>query len=69
MTAAQLRTIRKRLGLTQVQLAAELGVDANTVARWEQGTRGISEPVAKLIQVLASSSPMGKKGRKPRRKR
>ncbi len=68
MTAAQLRTIRKRLGLTQVQLATELGVDANTVARWEQGTRGISEPVAKLIQVLASSSTR-KKASKPRRKR
>ncbi len=68
MTAAKLRAIRKRLGVTQVQLATYLGVDESTVARWEQGTRGISEPVAKLIQVLASSSTR-KKANKPRRKR
>ena len=37
MTGSELRRIRKRLGLTQVQLAERLGVTGNTVARQERG--------------------------------
>ena len=32
-----IRAYRDRAGLTQAQLAAALGVDAGTVARWERG--------------------------------
>ena len=53
MTGDELRRVRKRLGLTQVQLAKELGVHWNSVARWERGEVGISEPVAKLLRILA----------------
>lgn len=41
----RLRTRRKALGLSQSQLARQLGVEANTVARWEQGNRPIANPV------------------------
>lgn len=37
MDAKEIRTRRRYAGLTQAVLAAQLGVTANTVARWEQG--------------------------------
>jgi transcriptional regulator with XRE-family HTH domain len=41
MTAAELRAARKRLGLTQAQLAALLDIPQPTIARWERGTIAI----------------------------
>lgn len=37
MTASEYRAIREKLGLTQAQLAAELGIDSMTVSRRERG--------------------------------
>jgi transcriptional regulator with XRE-family HTH domain len=45
--------MRLALGLTQAELAAELGVARNTVARWEMGSRPISEPAARLLERLS----------------
>jgi DNA-binding transcriptional regulator YiaG len=45
---------RRRLGWTQVRLAAALGVDANTVARWERGVMRINEPVARLMRYVCA---------------
>jgi len=45
MDAAELRDRRHRLGMSQRQLAAELGVAATTVARWERGERAIRNAV------------------------
>lgn len=50
----EFRTLRKEIGLTQVQLSEALGVRANTVARWERGELRIGEPVARLLKLLAS---------------
>jgi len=63
MTRNELKQIRSRLGVTQTQLAEQLGVTQNTVARWEMGARGIPEPTARLIERLAAE------GRKAKRKR
>jgi len=46
---AELKRIREALGLTQEQLADEVGVHRVTVAKWEAGDRGIPEPVARLV--------------------
>jgi transcriptional regulator with XRE-family HTH domain len=54
MTGKQLRTIRRRLGLTQKDLAKELAVAWNTVARWERDEVPIRESVARLIRMTAS---------------
>jgi putative transcriptional regulator len=53
MTGSEVRRIRKRLGLTQVELAAKIGVTSNTVARWERGLVRVTEPVARLIRLVA----------------
>ena len=54
MTGKELRTIRDKLGWTQVQLAEVLGVTPNTVARWERDEVRIREPIARLIQSVYS---------------
>ena len=61
MKGKELRSIRKRLGWTQAELAEALGVAENTVARWERDERAIAEPVARFIGSIAAK-------RKPKRK-
>jgi len=62
MTGAEVRRLRRRLGLTQVQLAERVGVNPITVSRWERGAMGIRESAARLIRLLAQPMP-------PRRRR
>lgn len=53
MTPKQLRALRKRLGLTQGQLAAKIGVREHTVYRWEAGIHPImphTEAVIRMVQ-------------------
>jgi transcriptional regulator with XRE-family HTH domain len=54
MDGDELKAARARLGLTQAQVAIELGVHAMTVSKWETGQRGIPEPVARLVQRLVA---------------
>ncbi len=54
MTGVELKEIRRRLGLTQQQLAERLGIQRNSLARQERGEIGISEPVARLAKGLAA---------------
>lgn len=46
------RKIRKRLGLTQVQLAAKLDVPLDTLRNWEQGKRYPTGPAKALLKIL-----------------
>lgn len=41
MTPADLKQTRESLHISQAELARQLGVAANTVNRWEAGTRAI----------------------------
>ena len=43
---ARIAALRKESGITQVQLAAAMGISQQTVASWEVGRRGV--PVASL---------------------
>jgi DNA-binding transcriptional regulator YiaG len=52
MTGGEVRRLRKRLRLTQVRLAALVGVTANSVARWERGEMAIRESAARLMHML-----------------
>lgn len=53
MTAKELHRLRKVLGLTQAGLAEAVGVTPNAIALAERGERGISEPLARLVRLLA----------------
>ena len=53
MKATELRQFRRVLGLTQARLAKAVGVTSNAIAMAERGKRGISEPLARLVKMLA----------------
>lgn len=59
---AEFAKIREVLGLTQAELADEIGVHRVTVARWESGDREIPEPVARLV-IRIRDERQGKKKR------
>jgi transcriptional regulator with XRE-family HTH domain len=50
-----LKQQRNDLGLTQIELAEQLGVSNNTVARWENGRLPISRIVELAMQRLVSN--------------
>ena len=52
MTGKALKAARGRLKLTQGELAKRLGVQKNTVWRWENEQRHIPETVVKLLEFL-----------------
>ena len=54
MTASELRKIREELGWTQKQLAEAVGIAPNNIACQERGEIGISEPVARLLRLIAA---------------
>jgi len=51
MTGDELRAYRLSRQLPQSKLAGELGVTANTVARWERGERAIPAAIARAIDT------------------
>jgi len=55
MQAAEVRRLRKRLGLTQARFGRLLGVHRVTVARWESGTTEVQAPMAKLIRLVVKA--------------
>jgi transcriptional regulator with XRE-family HTH domain len=58
MKGTELRGIRGRMKLSQRQLAKEIGVHPNSLARMERGEMTISEPVAKLVRLLANQASL-----------
>ncbi len=54
MNGAELRRIRRRLEMSQAQLAAAVGVDSNTVARWERDEIQIGATAEILVGKLDS---------------
>ena len=52
--AGKLRELRKRMGMTQIELAKELGTDSGAISRFETGKR---EP--SLLEILAYSRLSG----------
>ena len=57
MTGAEVREIRRRLGLSQAAFAELVGVHWVTVSRWETGAMGIREATARLMRLLADQKP------------
>lgn len=69
MTGAELRSRRKALGLTQNDLASQLEVSANTVARWERdemGMPGMIDLALKSIECkMAQQTDKKRPAKKP----
>ena len=61
--AEQLKRRRRRLGMSQSQIAGALGVDVMTVSRWERGVMGPALPVAALA-LLHALKPLPKSERR-----
>jgi DNA-binding transcriptional regulator YiaG len=61
MKGEELRRLRKRMGLTQAQLAVELGSTENTVARWERNEIKVNEQAARLMRTIVPAAPTTKK--------
>lgn len=53
MTAAELRALRDRLGMTQAALAARLGTMQGRVSDWERGTRPVPVQVEAHLRTIA----------------
>jgi transcriptional regulator with XRE-family HTH domain len=79
--AGQIRSLRKRIGLSQEELADLVGVDRATVSKWEGGKFKPSEEKVRQLASLAGKSkeeakkmlagkmPKKRQGKKPRRPR
>ncbi len=63
MNANEIKRARRRLSLSQVELAEKLGVHPMTVSRWERGVVAMPEPTARLLALLVDMTG------KPTRKR
>jgi putative transcriptional regulator len=61
MKGNELKRLRTRMGLTQKQLGAELGVTENSVARWERDEVKMNETAARLMRTIAAISQQKKK--------
>lgn len=55
MTPEQIRQLRQKKGLTQAQMADELGVHLRTYQQWEYGRRKPNAAVVKLLQIIAGT--------------
>ena len=55
MTGLEVKELRKKLGLTQVQLAELIGVDSKTVQNWEYG-RKIPNSKEGILRDLSSGN-------------
>jgi putative transcriptional regulator len=52
-TEPEVRSLRRRARLTQVEFAARLGVPVETIRNWEQGKRMPRGPARALLAVVA----------------
>ena len=62
MNGKEIRIIRRRLKLTQVELAELIGVTSNTVARWERGEMTMRKRAERLIQNISTAAKKRGKG-------
>jgi transcriptional regulator with XRE-family HTH domain len=58
----ELRVIREYLGLTQARLGFLLGVEQNSIMRYERGFRQVPEPTIRLARQLVHMQGSYKKG-------
>jgi putative transcriptional regulator len=55
--AEDIRAVRERSGLTQVQFAATFGIGLGTLQKWERGERRPSGAAKSLLRVMQADLP------------
>ncbi len=55
-TKINVKELRERLKMTQVELATEVGVDQSTVSLWETSNTTPRGPALKLLAMLAAKN-------------
>ncbi len=68
MKGKELKARRAALRMTQVQLAETLGVQPNTVARWENGVLDVPRVVALALDTVERSFRKLTKTKRPAKK-
>ena len=61
MTGVEVRELRRSVGWGQVRLAAALGVDPSTVARWEQGRVEVSGLASLAVRAVIAEEAAKRK--------
>ena len=59
MNGAEIKGLRKRLHMTQKKLAEAVGVEPNSVARWERGESRPSVDMVARLETVAREHPSG----------
>jgi DNA-binding transcriptional regulator YiaG len=69
--SGEIRSLRKRLGLTQQELAELVSANRVTIARWETGVSRPTGAYLNLLKILAEQATQGqtKGGRRAGQKR
>jgi len=57
IAAQDIRAVRERSGLTQVQFAATFGIGLGTLQKWERGERRPSGAAKSLLRVMQADLP------------
>ena len=52
MSAEDIKSIRKEIGLTQAMFAAVIGVSTKTVEAWESGTNRPIGPARRMLSII-----------------
>lgn len=58
MTGKELRAIRKRLGLSQEELAGLIGISQHMISSWENGVYSIKRKTEDKIREIANLPPL-----------
>ena len=54
-----IKKLRKKSGLTQVEFAARLGVDPITISRWERGLSRPSRMSRRQLEIMTTNPTRG----------
>jgi len=64
MKGAGLRRLRRRAGLTQRELAANLGLHPNSVARMERDEMTVTRAMGLAVQAVTAPPPTARRRRR-----
>lgn len=67
LKSSELKILRKKMGLTQVEFAQLVNVSSKTIERWETSDKPITGPIVTLVGILNNYPQMEEELRVPER--